>query len=233
LIVLRARNSILHRIVHVKSLPKRQESARTAMSMMVTLLRAAALAASAAAAASSAVASSSAGWAAAPPDALVFSGGGDFFGSSIAWGAPGGLEMLVSRPGGDAVDLWRRANDSATAPWVPASTLNPTLRPPASGPCSTVVSCRFGAAIATAANGTLLAIGAPGAAENGVVFLYARSSPATPGKAWSLLSTLAFPSGGGGDPNESFGDSLALSEDGAILLVGAPNDAGFSGVLRV
>jgi hypothetical protein len=185
------------------------------------------------AAATAAAASSSSPWAPAPPAALVFTGGGDFFGSSVAWGAPGGRELLVSRPGAGAgrVDLLRRANTSSAAPWGPASTIVPSLSPP-SGPCDGTATCSFGAAIATAANGTLLAVGAPGANDDGSVFVWRRSSPATPGKTWTLVQTLTFP-GPTSDSSAAFGSSLAWSDDGRVLLVGAPSASWFAGAAYV
>ncbi|MBK7534002.1 MAG: integrin [Myxococcales bacterium] len=91
----------------------------------------------------------------------------------------------------------------------------------------------FGRAIALSADGSTLAVGAPGEASAatgiggdeagngarnaGAVYVFTRS-----GSSWTQQAYLKASNAGIGD---RFGDSLAISADGATLAVGAPNES--------
>lgn len=69
-----------------------------------------------------------------------------------------------------------------------------------------------GTAVALSANGTVMAVGAPGFAGYGVAHIYTRS-----GKQWQYQITLSQQANGSQE-----GQAVALSADGTILAVGAP-----------
>ncbi|HHC72432.1 MAG TPA: hypothetical protein ENK54_05980 [Thiotrichales bacterium] len=86
---------------------------------------------------------------------------------------------------------------------------------------------RFGDALALSDDGSTLAVGAwrrdLAGSDSGAVHLYRLT-----GGSWSLEATLSPSNAGAGD---QFGRSLALSDDGSLLLAGAPGeDSAFRGV---
>jgi hypothetical protein len=97
----------------------------------------------------------------------------------------------------------------------------------------------FGASVALSADGTVLAVGAPGessgsrvapdetAIEAGAVYVYVRGTDGS----WSGPQYLKASNPDAGD---RFGSSVALSSDGTVLAVGAPyEDSGTTGVNSV
>ena len=80
----------------------------------------------------------------------------------------------------------------------------------------------FGASVALSSGGTVALVGAPkttyvSTGELGAVYVYTYNSST---ESWSSAVTLSFPSGLGA--GTGFGDSLALSGNGEVALVGAP-----------
>jgi hypothetical protein len=75
---------------------------------------------------------------------------------------------------------------------------------------------RFGTSLAISADGSTLVVGAP-RLGGGRVWSFTRS-----GSSWSLLGGAI--TGAGDDGVGLFGQSVALSDDGQTMLVGAPND---------
>ncbi len=77
----------------------------------------------------------------------------------------------------------------------------------------------FGASVALSANGEVALVGAPAdASKLGAAWVFARS-----GSTWSQQGAKLT---GGGEVGEGeFGNGVALSEDGALALIGAPGDA--------
>ncbi len=78
-----------------------------------------------------------------------------------------------------------------------------------------VADARFGAAVALDARGETLVVGAP-SEGGGAVYVYTRI-----GSAWSHAMTLTASNAGSGD---KFGSSVAISDDGMIVVVGAPGE---------
>lgn len=76
----------------------------------------------------------------------------------------------------------------------------------------------FGESVDVSANGDTIAVGAPGyAVEGGAVYVFDRTGPAS----WVQISRISPPAGA----SMQFGQSVALSDDGTKLLVGAPGVA--------
>lgn len=80
---------------------------------------------------------------------------------------------------------------------------------------------RFGAAIAASRDGTIAVACAPGRAPSGVCFVYAPAS----GAGWLPVASLI----AAAPPGADFGAAVALSSDGAVIVVGAPAAAGAGG----
>jgi hypothetical protein len=75
----------------------------------------------------------------------------------------------------------------------------------------------FGSSLALSADGSFLVVGAQRnsiVAPGGAVFMFTRT-----GATWSALSAVLAPANAG--PGDNFGNSLALSDDGTALAVGA------------
>ena len=142
-----------------------------------------------------------------PTRALVYSGNADAFGRGVSFGA-NSLELFVGAPGNNHVYSYYRPN--ASAEWLPADQY------PCDG-CS--YNARFGSAIAVAAWGSVLIIGAPGDDSGyGKVYVYTRRANSTIKFAYATV--LASP-----DRRSdfgSFGQVLRVSPDAKHLLVSAP-----------
>ena len=162
----------------------------------------------------------------------------DFFGQTIALsaegatlavGAPGesslatgidGNQVDNSAPGAGAVYLFARSNTG----WVQQAYVKPS---------NTESYDFFGRSVALSADGTILAVGAPGesslatgidgnqtdnsAPGAGAVYLFARSSA-----GWSQQAYVK-PSNPGS--SDGFGESMAFSADGTTLAVGATGES--------
>jgi cysteine-rich repeat protein len=82
---------------------------------------------------------------------------------------------------------------------------------------NTAAGQRFGSSVTLSSDGSTLAVGAPGeAADAGATYVFTRSDT-----TWSPQAFLKAPSAAAGD---DFGASIALSADGATLVVGAAGD---------
>jgi choice-of-anchor B domain-containing protein len=152
----------------------------------------------------------------APAAAQTFrdaSGGAIGFGGSVL--VVGDL-VLVGRPGtligfpipashAGTVHVFRRSGDG----WVETATL---------GAKDGTLGDGFGTALA--ADGNLVAVGAPGAAGGGAVYVFERGS----GGRWSERARLAAAGGADGD---RLGEAVALR--GGVLLAGAPGREGGRG----
>jgi hypothetical protein len=131
-------------------------------------------------------------------------------GATIAAGATGrasstGMVFVFERP----VTGWTAAAGTETTTLV---------SPTAAG----VLTPHFGGALSFSADGSTLAVAAPddtveGRAYQGSVFIYGRSgSSYTPASTLRELAT--------GTESDRFGQSVSLTESGALLAVGCPND---------
>lgn len=79
---------------------------------------------------------------------------------------------------------------------------------------------RFGTSVALSADGHTLAVGAPGQAHTGAVYMFSRASG-----GWAREGHLkVIPA----DEGDQFGTSVALSADGQVLAIGAPGEDGAS-----
>ncbi|QRR33362.1 FG-GAP repeat protein [Hydrogenophaga sp. YM1] len=142
----------------------------------------------------------------------------DHFGQSVAVSADGQF-LAVGAPGsasgrgsGGAVYVFARTG----AQWAQASRLTPPAPEPGD---------LFGHSLALSSDGGTLAVGAPngssgGVGHSGTAFVFTRGSGAA---AWGLAVRVAAPNADAGD---RFGWRVALSDDGATLAVGAPDESG-------
>jgi choice-of-anchor B domain-containing protein len=141
---------------------------------------------------------------------IGFGGATLIAGDQVLVGRPGtlvGFPMPASHPG--AVHVFRRAGDR----WVEAGMMAPK---------EGTLGDAFGTALA--AEGSLLAVGAPGDSAGGAVYLYERGSSGR----WTQRARLTSPDAAEGD---RFGAALALK--GGVLLVGAPGREGDRGAVMV
>lgn len=134
---------------------------------------------------------------------------GDRFGAALA---AAGDRMLVGAPAADsglgAVYVFERRGSA----WAQVSRLVAPAR---------VKGDDFGASLLVA--GDVALVGAPGHAESsGLVHVFRRDGRG----AWAAAGTLASPDSGTG---QRFG--IAMAQDGGTLLVGAPQQAGFTGAV--
>lgn len=135
---------------------------------------------------------------------------------TIAIGAPGtasggNVYVFVRAPGSTSrapLDA-KAARGSANGPAV-------TLAPPAGGG----IGDKFGRAVATSPDGATIAVGAPQRNGNGSVFVFRRPAGGWGGPAPSPIEIAAPPTIGGVTAG-AFGESLAYTSDG-MLVVGAP-----------
>jgi hypothetical protein len=164
----------------------------------------------------------------------------DLFGSGLALSRDGatlavGVALEDGSSTGPGTAWSQRGNDTADSGAVFVYTRSGTtwsrqayLKAPAS-----FAGDRFGAAIALSADGSTLAAGGPlddgsstgigsalnrGRADSGGVTVYVRSAG-----TWSIRNHVKAPNTGDGD---RFGTAIALSDDGALLAVGAPGEDG-------
>lgn len=142
----------------------------------------------------------------------MYSGSAAAFGSAVAFGSSQ-LELFVGAPGGDAnvYRVFSFLRPNATAEWLPADTYTCPDAECRSG------SSRFGASVVVTGNGTIMAIGAPGAGTYGALYVYTRRANST--APFTLAATLSSP-----DRTEfaSFGTRLAMTPSGNLLVVAAP-----------
>jgi hypothetical protein len=144
------------------------------------------------------------------PGAIGFGGATLIAGDQVLIGRPGtliGFPMPANHAG--AVHVFRRVGDR----WTESGMFAPKDGTLGDG---------FGTALA--ADGNLLAVGAPGAAGGGAVYLFERGS----GGRWTQRARLSSATGADGD---RFGAALALK--GGVLLAGAPGREGEKGAVLV
>ncbi len=117
---------------------------------------------------------------------------------------------IAAPTGSDSVRIFVRGPSG----WVEQAVLTGT---------DTVAGDSFGSAVALSADGNTLAVGASDRADGGTVYVFVRDAG-----FWTQESLLV---GAATESADSFGNSLALSNDGRTLLVGAPGeDSGATGV---
>jgi choice-of-anchor B domain-containing protein len=146
----------------------------------------------------------------ASPASIGFGGATLIAGNQLLIGRPGtliGFPMPANHAG--AVHVFQRAGER----WSEAGMFAPKDGTLGDG---------FGTALA--ADGNLLAVGAPGAAGGGAVYLYERGS----GGRWTQRARLTSSNGSDGD---RLGAALALK--GGVLLAGAPGREGEKGAVLV
>jgi hypothetical protein len=127
------------------------------------------------------------------------------FGRSVAL-TPDGTMALIGDPSSlsERGSAWVFTREGST--W----TRGPALTDEEASPLA-----HFGRTVALSSDGSTALVGGPGdAKDTGAVWQFSRS-----GGAWLQHSKLTAP---GGATRERFGKSLALSEDGATALIGAP-----------
>lgn len=142
----------------------------------------------------------------------------DGFGTSVALSGDGNT-LAVGAPGEDgtfsnsgAVYVFTRSGGSWIQPGSPIKATSPAL------------GDRFGSAVALSNDGNTLAVGAPGRnADAGSAYVFVRS-----GDTWTQEDNRTASNAGAGD---EFGTSVALSNDGNTLAVGAPfEDSSVTGI---
>jgi hypothetical protein len=128
------------------------------------------------------------------------------FGNAVALSANGNTALIGGQDGtAGAAWVFTRARSTWTQQGAKLT----------SGPNSR--SNRFGDAVALSGNGTTALIGAGGAdAEQGAAWIFTHS-----GSTWRRRAKLT---GGGEGPQANFGETLALSFNGKVALVGALSD---------
>lgn len=152
-------------------------------------------------------------------DAVVLATGGavgDAFGSSVSLSADGGY-LFVGAPLDDVGVTGSNAGTArmfyfSGAAWTQQASFQMSL-PRADD--------HFGASVAVSADGLYAVVGSPftdpiGTTDAGVARTYARS-----GTTWTLLTTLQATDRAA---NDQFGTSVAISVDGARVLIGVPYD---------
>ncbi|MCA3148770.1 MAG: integrin [Burkholderiales bacterium] len=142
----------------------------------------------------------------------------DEFGTSVALSGDGNT-LAVGAPGEDgsasdsgAVYVFTRSGGSWSQQGSPIKATSPAL------------GDRFGSAVALSNDGNTLAVGAPGRnADAGSAYVFVRS-----GTSWTEEDNRTASNAGAGD---QFGTSVALSNDGNTLAVGAPfEDSSVTGI---
>jgi hypothetical protein len=143
-----------------------------------------------------------------------------YFGGAVTLSANGNT-LAVSEPADSTGVRPVHVFERKTSGWVHQADVGPT--PAGAG--------YFGAAIALSADGTRLAVGAPGessattgvngaptgvSASSGAVFVFSRAAG-----TWTQSAFIKASNTGAGD---NFGEALALSADGSTLAVGAPKE---------
>ena len=137
---------------------------------------------------------------------------GDFFGSSVALSGNGSV-VLVGAPESAQGTYWGYQG----AAYVFQHSGN-AWRQTGEFTCSDLgEGTEFGSALALSEDGGTALIGAPGASDTGLAYLFTRS-----GGKWRQTKTL-LPADGG--DNDGFGTDVALSANGAVALVGSPRHA--------
>jgi len=90
-------------------------------------------------------------------------------------------------------------------------------------------SKRFGHALEANDNGDMLVVGSIAPGQAGKVEIYIRNSQANDGStdhSFALAQTLTGTSADGSSLNTAFGESMSMSKDGTVLIIGAPGVAG-------
>lgn len=132
----------------------------------------------------------------------------DHFGSAVALSSAGDI-LAVGINNGNAAKGEAAIYDLASGTWAQRGSV--LTAPDAAAYDS------FGAGISLSGNGLVLAIGAPGwegtLTDQGAVYIYDWS-----GSAWVQRGSVLHPGAAG----DAFGSSVSLSNDGAVLVVGAP-----------
>jgi hypothetical protein len=127
------------------------------------------------------------------------------FGRSVALSADGNTAVVgAPRENGNAGAVWTFTRGTGTE-WSQGTELSIPETP---------TPVHFGVSLALSADGSTLVVGAP-RLGGGRVWTFARSGP-----GWSLLGAPV--TGSGEDGVGLFGQSLALSDNGQTMLVGAP-----------
>jgi hypothetical protein len=88
---------------------------------------------------------------------------------------------------------------------------------------------RFGHVMEANDNGDILAVGSVAPGQAGKVEIYIRNSQANDGStdhSFALAQTLTGTSADGSSLNTAFGESMSMSKDGTVLIIGAPGVAG-------
>lgn len=165
----------------------------------------------------------------------------DHFGTSVAISATGNI-LAVGAPGEDGVlsNLFANTASSSGAVYVFLRTGTTWTLDGYIKPNQAAENLRFGSSVALSESGAHLLIGAPGdaqlsygvngnsiglAPESGAAFLFTRLAPGT----WA--SQVYFKASNT-DTGDHFGQSVALSADGAMVAVGAPGESSGPGTLK-
>jgi hypothetical protein len=138
-----------------------------------------------------------------------------FFGSSVALDSSGGTALIGGDGGNGGGGAWVFARRHSR--WIPQG-------PRLTGKENSVFA-RFGAAVALSGDGDTALVGAGGeGGEDGAAWVFTRS-----GSVWQRRAKLT---GRGERALANFGESVALSSNGRIALIGCPMENG-SGLQRV
>lgn len=159
----------------------------------------------------------------APVGALPALENGGQLGFDVAINSDSGEWAVVGEPGGNGgngtIWIYRNANfaDSNLAPsWALAGGV------PAAGFTTTAADARLGIAVDISADGTKIVAGAP--FENnrqGAVYYLSRTGSGA-AATWALSATKGVSPDAAND--DRFGSAVAINENGAYVLVGAPTD---------
>ncbi len=153
-----------------------------------------------------------------PPDDFGYSVAMSGDGSVIAVGAPGypgdhtGNVFVFARPNTG----WADASSSITLEATSADANDDD---------------RFGASVSVNADGTRIAVGAPGdESGKGAAYVFTRS-----GGTWAASSapTAKLTAGTGAADGDAFGTSVSISGDSTTLIVGAPGENGGAGAAHI
>lgn len=161
---------------------------------------------------------------------------GDRFGTAVALAADGAT-LVVGAPLEDGSRTSTVENENNDAPDAGAVyifvrnaatyQLQTYLKPTPGTFDSIIAGDRFGSAVAIAADGQTLVVGAPlaegirpGDFDDGTAYVFTRDIA-----SWTQRSILGGPHADGNDGDE-FGEQVAISSDGSTLAVGAPFDDG-------
>jgi hypothetical protein len=131
---------------------------------------------------------------------------GDMFGSSVSLSFKG-MQLIIGAPNDDYVSIYQY--NSSINKWIEHDRLSLFAGSDTKGD-------DYGRSVSQSSNGSLIAVGAPGfQSSSGLVQLYKESNVT---KEWEIFGKNII----GIEKHDNLGTALSLSDDGMVLVIGAP-----------